>query len=328
MNSTLPPELSIWSHLRFVRKRGRCEYSSECPVCGDSGHMRGSGIPDRWRMFTQGHQGRDAHGFCRQCGHFAWANSNYEYDPIKAMQMEQERRRLATEQQARMQKKIARIAESEFWRGYHEAMGNRERLLWEAEGIPQSVQDWLELGYTEDYTFYYDDTERHSETLTIPYFVPSAEGRAIATVQYRLLQPPDPGDKYRFLSELSAPLFLPDAFELPHNSTLLVEGAKKGVVTWLHLGNKFNTVAALPGKYPSKKQLDSLADCEPIIVAIDPDGNEPLKDGTTHAERIATKLGKKRCLIASLPAKIDDMIVKYGVDPNDVYAFIKTARRV
>lgn len=322
----LPPELQVWSHLRFVRKRGRYEYSSECPVCGDSGHMRGSGTPDRFRMFAEGNNGRPAGGWCRQCGHFQWANSEYDRDPIKMLQVEIERKRLAKEQQDRMQRKIERIAESEYWRGWHEAMGTHERQLWEAEGIPASLQNYWELGYKDDHQFFVDDYECHSPAMTIPYFVPSADGRQIATIQYRLLDPPEPSDKYRFTAELSAPLYLPDAYQLPYGSTLLVEGGKKAMIAWLHLGDRFQTVAAIPSKYPSQAQLDSLNDCEPIIVAIDPDGNERLKDGSSHAERIVEKLGAERCLIAHLPEKIDDMIVKYGVSPDDVYGFIRSAR--
>ena len=115
-------------------------------------------------------------------------------------------------------------------------------------------------------------------------------------------------------------MYLPDKEELPKNQTLVVEGAKKAMVTWLNLGHLYSVVG-IPSKAISHKQVAALSECDPVILALDPDANE---DGTSL--RDAKLLGTERCMIATLPAKIDDLFVEYGATPYEIETFLKTAR--
>ena len=148
-------------------------------------------------------------------------------------------------------------------------------------------------------------------------------GEHVVNMQSRLLEPSDPSDKYRFKSGLPAPVYDPEKdSSKPSGQILLVEGAKKAMVTYLNLGARYRVIG-MPSKSLSHRQIEELKDCEPIIMALDPDAHQ---DGTVS--RNVEKLGKERVLSAILPAKIDDLFVQYGATPDNVDSFLKVARSV
>ncbi len=310
---TLPPELYRWQNLRFITKRGSNEWSAECPRCGDIGH-RGPGQPDRFRMWG----GYRARGWCRRagCGYFAWADEQYNKRKLSPGELDsilKERRHRIERETERIERKIESLREQSYWRGYHDAMNDAARHLWEKAGIPRAEQDWWELGYNPAYT---TDTFT-SPALTIPYF---QRGEFI-NLQSRLLAPPKPNDKYRWMAGLPVSPFFPDKDEMPRGSTILVEGAKKAMVVYLHLGHKVDSVVGLPGKTPNDRDLSYLWDCDPVYIMLDPDARE-------EAAVIARKMGAERCRVVTIPEKPDDYIVKYKATGEQVWGYINHARPV
>jgi len=302
----LPPVLrSKWGHLRFIKKRGN-EWSAECPRCGDGNHI-GPGHPDRFVMWDRPR----ARGWCRQCGFFEFA----EDMPVETVAMKLERNRLERKFDKRHDEEIERNRErmKDYWRGYHDAMNDMAREMWREAGIPDSQQDWWQLGYNPEYK----GKDFVSPALTIPFF----HRKKFITMQSRLLKPPKPNDKYRFLRGLPATVFLPDKDSMPSGSTVLVEGAKKAMVVWLHMGHKVDTVIGLPNKNVNQRAIDFLKDCDPVYIMLDPDAEQNAIDG-------AAEIGLDRARIVTVPVKPDDFIVKYRATGEDLWGFVNHARRV
>lgn len=317
----LPPELAKYNFLHFIKRRSRNEWSAECVRCGDSGHV-GSDWPDRMRLFASDPtRGLGARVWCRSCGHFEFADDGgWSITEAERRRIEAERTRLAQVERVRVQKKIARIEESAFWRGYHDRMTDEERALWQKEGIPPSAQDWWELGFNPSYTIKEGDVELTFKAMTIPYFAPSDDEKHIVNVQSRLLGNA-PGGKYRFLKDLPVPLFFADHSKGVSGRILLVEGGKKAMVSFLQLGERFDNVIASPSKYIQHNHISQLEKADEIIVAFDPDAN-----WKGEAVRAAEKLGSDRVRIATLPSKIDDLFVKYGASADTVARYLDLAR--
>jgi len=314
--SVLPAELLKWNSLPNLTRRTQQEYSASCPKCGDSGHS-GHDTPDRFRIFV----GNRPRGWCRSCGFFEWADTNDSgrLTALELAEMQAERVRLAAVERQRVKEKIERLEEAAEWRGYHRCLIEVDsyRQLWRNAGISDQMQEYWELGYNPSLEYTWGDEIKSSPALTIPYF----KGEHVINVQSRLLEPEDPSDKYRFTKGLPAPLYDPEKDESqPNGLVLLVEGAKKAMVSYLHLGARYRVIG-MPSKALSRMQLDSLKDCEPIIIAIDPDA---MFDGTI--ERNVNMLGKERVLVARLPDKIDDLFVRHGATPDQIDSFLKVSR--
>lgn len=302
----LPSSLHVWSNLKFVKKKSANEWSAECPNCGDVGHV-GNDWPDRFRMWDH----PKPRGWCRGCGYFAFADGiGKRLSPAELAEIERNRKELAEKERKRVNKKITRIREEAWWRGYHDRLDEMARQLWADSGIPAAEQDWWELGYNPEYKT--DDFT--SPALTIPYF---KQGEFI-NMQSRLLSPPVPSDKYRFLAGLPTHPFLPDKDSLPHGSTILVEGAKKAMVIYLHLGHKVDSVVGLVSKHVPESHLALIGDCDPVYVMLDPDAHR-------EAEELVKHIGNRARLVA-VPVKPDDYIVKYGASGEDVWGFIQHGR--
>lgn len=310
----LPHELSRWQHLRFIKKRTATEYSSECPECGDMGHV-GSDAPDRFRMFDDG----KPRGWCRACGFFAFADTkDGKLTDFELAEIRLERLALLATERERVKQMIQVLEEKAEWRGYHKfLLENNMRQLWRDAGINDNMQEYWELGYNPSLMYTWNGESKTSPALTIPYW----KGEHVINLQSRLLEPVSPNDKYRFTSGLPAPLFDPEKEDsIPSGPVLLVEGAKKAMVTWLHLGGRYR-IMGMPSKFLSQFQLEDLKECEPIVMALDPDATY---DGT--AERNAEALGRERVRLVRLPDKIDDLFVHHGATPDMVDSFIRVAR--
>lgn len=314
MSALLPTQaLEKWGNLHGLAQRTRHEWSASCPQCGDTGHI-GSDLPDRFRIFTNG----KVRGWCRSCNHFEFADkaSGIRLTPEQKQEIQLERVRLANVERKRVKKKIEKLEAAALWRGYHDGMAEAQRELWRVAGINDVMQDYWELGFNPELKFRFNDEERTSPALTIPYF----HDDKCVNVQSRLLNPALAHDKYRFTYGLPAPTYIPERGQMPLNKTLVVEGAKKAMVSYLYLGQEYSVVG-IPSKTLTQHQLESLKDSDPVILCLDPDANE---DGTTL--RNARKIGTDRTRIAVLPGKIDDLLVQFQASHKDILAFIDKAR--
>lgn len=315
----LPSELQHFNNLPDLTYRGSGEWSSSCPKCGGAGNRHDKS--DRLRLFAAS-GGHSARIWCRRCGHFEWADQQDTTppDPVKIKEAEELRREMRLQEERRLQVKIEELNQQAYWRGFHDGMQEKHRAWWRREGISDGLQDYFKLGFTERYGYYNGDTPYTSPAMTIPIF---DVGWKAVNVQYRIVNPPNGVGKYRFTAGLPAPLYLTDPDNEPSGKTLLVEGAKKAIVLYAHLGHKF-TVVAVPSKMPGQQLIERLGDCDPVYVALDPDAY--IADwGVKPAVNRLVSLLKGRARIVKLPVKPDDLFTRFNGTVNDFLSFTKLA---
>lgn len=324
----MPSDMAArWGHLPYLTYKGNNEWAAACPVCGDAGHDPGSGDPDRF--FISAADGRyNARGKCRQCGHFEWVDEDKSQppDPARIREMEELRREYAEQDRLRLQSLIHKLQNEAAWKGWHDAMKEGHRALWQQAGIPNEFQDYWQLGFTT-----YENKAFSSPALTIPYFDPGWQAR---NIQYRLTNPPQQNDKYRFQYGLRASMWYADPDKPPRRPTLLCEGMKKAAVVYINLVAKTGLdfdVVAVPSKTPGEEMLQGLAGCEVVYVIFDPDAYMPTKtkDGKIlppAVRRMKDKLGD-RARYVRLPAKADDLFTQYRFTADTFMQYIKQATR-
>ena len=329
---SLPPDMArTWGHLRHLQyKPGANEWSSECPVCGTSGHNPLSGTPDRFTIFPE-KKGSSARGWCRQCNHFEWVDSEGESpSPARIKEMEKTREQEIKTEQAKLQHRLDAFMAGQLWQFYHDEMTEQERWLWTKSGIPDPYQDLWSLGYMQQYP----SNKFDSSALTIPHF---NVGWVASNIQYRLLQPPKPNDKYRFTQGLPHSLWLPEPDKDLTGTCLLFEGMKKAAVTFIEVIVKPNNqkfrVVSVPSKKPAKALYHLLSEFERIYVIMDPDAYRWAKDkkGRKIKPAVYSMIEEIRgpaVNLVTLPVKADDFFVKHGGTYREFMAFIHQAREV
>lgn len=339
--TTLPEPLSRWQDLRYIKEvsPGK-EWHAECPVCGDSGHI-GNDRPDRFHMHSPNSVIDAWHGACRKCGFFAIAEEN-DWEPSKSYFTESEVRKMNLEIEARreyerieserMRNKINWLRNQEFWKGFNEAMSEQQRQEWRGAGIPDPIQDRLQLGYVCDKKTYIDGKLVKLPALTIPYF--DAGWEAI-NVQYRLLGDScgTNEDRYRFTSGLRAPTYLTDPDQMPSGKVVVVEGAKKAIVVYikiaLELGRSDYSVVAFPSKMPNDYQVSWLKDASIVYLGLDPDAHDAMHNSEeSYVHRAAQMIGMDKTRIVSWPDKPDDLVNGGHANAQDLVNIIAQARRL
>lgn len=319
MKRTPPPQFSQLGLPGQFTSYTVNEWHGPCPFCG--------GV-DRFVLFTD-HPFPKWRWFCRKCNPAGgWAD---ELNPKIKVQDPAERARLALlsakEAEERLAREIQRAQEAlaelraaQSWLRYHDQLTDWARRKWESWGVPRFYQDYWQLGYDPDRVILSDGLEHHTATMTIPVFEPITW--EVINVRHRLLTPPKPHDKYRpDRAGLPASLYVAEP-DLPvANRTVLVEGEKKAMVTFITQDDPNCQVVGIPGINPSDKIIAQLKDCDPLYICLDP-------DATQEAHSIALRLGADRCRILDLPDKIDDLATAGLLDKDRLRQLLKTARRV
>lgn len=290
-----------WPQLQFTRT-GSGEAHSACPFCND-------GV-DRFAIFSNGGY------WCRRCNETGWLDEHeqlsatekrlraleYTQRALVHKQQEHERRISALEQmQAQME-----VAER-YWANLHVRVDALE--YWCNQGMTLETIDRYRLGYCPRCPT--DAGGRDS------YTIPVISNGKLWNIRHRLLRATD-GDKYRpHMAGLPHVLFNGDYLRSAEGRIVITEGEKKSII---------GAQAGIPnvgimGKSGFAKEWASKFDkFNSIIVMLDP-------DALNQAAQIAALFGG-RGKVASLPAKLDDLIVKYGATPADVEAFMRYARVV
>jgi len=323
-DSPLPHELQRFSGLADLAFRGGGEWSASCPHCGGAG--RGRDEPsDRFRLFAR--SGKDnARVWCRRCGYFEWADQNEKQDEAQLQRVNEERAKLAQREERRLRSKIEALQQAAYWRGWHDAMTDQQRAMWRAQGVIDFNIDYYKLGYCPDYVYNHAGDQYHSASMTIPHY---GEGWQLVNIQHRLLAPVAGAGRYRQMSGLPASMFRTEPGEKLAGAVLVVEGAKKAIVTYTHLGLKplgrQMLIVGVTSKAPSKEMLAELANCEPVYLALDPDAYLSNDRSAPAVNRVANRMGRERVRIVKLPCKPDDMLTMYGGTGEDLIAFLKVA---
>ena len=314
---TAPSEFSNFGcDPAYFNKAGTNEWHGPCPFCGGK---------DRFVIHTD-RPYPSWNWWCRQCHpDSGWID---EINPMLKEPMSQERaEQIANDAEKRLQKAIddAQAALDELrrarsWEHYHQQLTTETRVKWESWGIPEFWQDFYKLGYDPDRVIWTGTTEWHTPTMTIPIF--ESLTWECLNVKHRLLKPPKAGDKYRpERSGLPASLFIAYPDEPIYGKTLLVEGEKKAMVSFLTADDHNLQVVGVPGKNTPAHLLSQLDECDPIYICLDP-------DATDDAISLARKLDVRRTRIIELPDKIDDLIINYRLDERWMKNIMKQGVKV
>ena len=215
------------------------------------------------------------------------------------------------------QKALQELQEAQAWLRYHEQLTDQARQLWHVWGIPEYWQDYWKLGYDPDHTVWTGQEEWHTPTMTIPIFENNTW--EVLNIKHRLLQPFREGDKYRPESRgLPQSAWTSDPDQELSGRTMIVEGEKKAMVTYITIDDYYLQLIGIPGKNPSKKIMDKLNNCEPIYICLDPDANR-------ESDKLAAELGKERSRIIRLPMKIDDAVLAGALDKDAIRRLMRMA---
>ena len=318
----LPPELSKhFGTLPDIKYRGGNEWSSACPKCGGAGHRRD--LSDRFRMFNSNGPPR---AWCRQCNYKVTGNqlSGDKMSKQDFAAYNQHRTAWLEQENDRLKRKIAWLQSQPFWREWHTHMTEQGRKLWHKAGIDDSLINIHKLGFT---------TSRYEScggALTIPYL----HYDGIQTLQFRLLEPPGGDDKYRFLQGTRSTWFHAWPNDEIEGVVLVVEGAKKALVTWRTIAtlDQFTyrgrdvKIIATPSKHVPNHMLDELEKAELVIWLLDPDAY--VKQGKTQQSallRNAKAVGLPKSRIVRTVMKIDDMIVEHKLKGATVQNMVRQA---
>lgn len=320
MNATPPYELTRLFPGKWDKK-SPTEWASACPECGGE---------DRFVVWTDREYPHWRY-MCRRCNpDGGWIDElvpklKEEYQRMTPAERAKQAADRAAEQERRLSEEIERaqrllreLQEARAWLKYHQQQTDYSRRLWESWGIPEYWQDYWKLGYEPSRTIYAGGLDYTTPTMTIPVF--EAQTWECVNVRHRLLKPPKPNDKYRpERSGLPAALFIAEPDRAIAGRTLLVEGEKKAMVSFITADDPELQVIGIPGKTPNRDLLGRLADCDPVYICLDPDADP---------KAIALTLGVERCRIMELPDKIDDLMIDGSLDKWKLRQLMKTARRI
>lgn len=304
----LPPVFADYSP-RYTQRVSETEWSSTCPACGGDVHPDGE-WPDRCRWFTRG----KIVGWCRQCHSLFWPGKHPNLEGLETWRKEQEAREEQRKRSA--ERALEGLRRERFWLRYHEEMGDTGREYWERRGVPRSFQDWWQLGYCQDRSFYLSGQNYITDSATIPIFAP---GWKAHNVKHRLIEAPSNHGKYRY--ELRS-----QRYSLWHanpelglsGSVCAVEGEIKAMVVFAKLDDAATNVVGLPGATLSKEMLALFDDVERVTLVMDPDARK-------QAWAIVKRLGRKRCRVLIPPMKIDDGIIASHMTKRELGALMRTA---
>lgn len=278
-----------------MRKKSQDEWAGPCPVCGGR---------DRFMVWRE-----RKNYWCRQCGLKGWLDGDAHIpspDEVAALE-----RRIAERQanDALMHDAaVKRLVDAAYWRGYHDCMNDQQREYWNQEGIPDWAIDYFDLGYCPAKRISYEGQTFTYPAYTIPIISPGTH--TAVNVQYRLIGAPAQIGKYRQEYNLPAAPFFFNTDRTEGHQVLMVEGSKKAIVIGCHTGDSELQIIGLPSNTPSEKLIQTVSAYETVFVALDPGAER-------QAERIGGIVGK-RARIVTLPAKPDDLIVRYGGTADDI----------
>lgn len=189
------------------------------------------------------------------------------------------------------------------------------RALWSRRGVPSDFQDFWQLGYCPNFTYYTDAGQHISPSLTIPIFTGKENP---FNIRHRILNPFNPNDKYRpDRPGLKSLPFVADAFTDEHECYLVVEGEIKAMVTYIHLDSMKWQVFGIPGKEQYRELCKELQG-KRVWFLFDPDAED-------QARAAASMIPNSR--IISLQMKIDDAILGGYLNKNEFRYILKMAEK-
>lgn len=200
---------------------------------------------------------------------------------------------------------------------YHETMKAWARQMWVERGINECYQGLWFLGACDDKTIMSKGIEYHTPTLTIPIFDQKYQ---VLNIKHRLVNPPDPKDKYR--PENSGLGTFPPFLAFPEygydgKTIFVIEGEIKSMVVATITYDGDNQFIGIPGRSYYKKIQEQLKG-KNVITIPDPGAEKEAYD--------FCKVTGGRFLQTA--EKVDDMILANRYDGSWLKAITSQARRV
>lgn len=320
---SLPSEFSSISNaVNYVVKRTPTEWSGSCPQCGGQVHKNGE-FPDRFRMFLNAHGMNKVFGWCRACGYTWFPNrdkepSKEEVEAWRKQQEEVERSRKEAAERA-----LELLNNEKIWEKFHGQNNDWSRRVFRDWGIADSWIEYLQLGLLPDFVVKRGEDSYHSPAATIPIW---NVGGVVQNIKLRILNPKCGGDRYRNFYSLGQSFLFVPLYDLPLSGVgVIVEGEKKSIVLEQTLNNPSFRVVGLPSLSPDPTIFDQLKNLDPIYLWLDPDGFNKVEGKESPVERNVRLIGKERVRVVQSPIKVDDGIVKYGLNP---WSYLKMARKM
>jgi len=288
-----------------LKRHAPGEYCGACPLPGCSSD------DDGFIVFERGNY------YCRACNTRGWVDENEprQIDPtemrLRKLEIEQHRARQERKEMERRLtavEKMARCQENQVHIAYHRNLIQNDDafMYWINQGMNADTIAEYKLGYCS----HCPTASNRSASYTIPVI----NGGKLENIRHRLIVPD--GGKYRpHVAGLTVQLFNQDQIQQANGRIVVTEGEKKSIIAQQ---TGFANVGILGKRSFRPEWLESLEGIERVYVALDPDALE-------SAQRLAAMFGG-RGYVVNLPCKLDDMIVQYGADHDDVEGFIKLAR--
>ena len=286
----------------LTAKRTGKEWHSGCMVCGG-----------RDRMITFSNGGF----FCRKCnakGFLDDDKKNFKPDPI-LMQKWRDEIQSEKDAQAAKDSEWCKGFKAGYLQGWHDGMNAANRIWWNEQGISNHLVDKYNLGFLPAKRIQTEHGEIEIPAYTIPV-VDLLTGDPL-NIQYRLVDAPEGVAKYRQEFGISAREFYAETCtgELEPDAAIVLEGAKKAIVTYDHLDGAIQVVG-LPGCSPSDAIVERLKHYSRIWIALDPGAERA-------AQRLKEKLPQAR--VMNLPGKPDDLMIA-GMSKNCFKEYMRQSR--
>jgi hypothetical protein len=270
--------------------------------------------------------------FLRACTILGWRGSvdittlERSRDAWQARQEEAQRERIALLDQT-----LAEYSEQEIWEAYHRRMTASHFAWWESQGVPREWQDYLHLGYTPDKAYYVHNDKKlhHSPAFTIPYF---HHGFVFKNLQYRLQNPDNPNDRYRFEFGLATVYYMVTPSLPIGEQVVICEGAKKAIVCHVYGDMSDNvTVLAVPSKSSYGGIVEAVKGAQAVWIVLDPDAwvrpKNAAHDWRPEPYKLAAQIGDA-ARIVTLPTKLDDAFMLYGMTASEWHEARRQAVRL
>lgn len=242
---------------------------------------------------------------------------------LKAEQERKQQERLAKRQakEAAALKRIGGLQDKADW--YHSQVNN-SLDYWHSQGINDNLIEKYRFGYAPKCPLLYPE-EGEQASYVIPYY----ESGQLVSIRHRLSQPNGHG-KYRpEFSGLPPRLFDVDSllgndgisFYLPGNEAIILEGEIKSAV----IGDRLGCArCGLPGINNWRSEWANYFEAiKTVYIIPDPGLRSDIQQ--RQIERIANSL-KCQVVVVSVPAKPDDLFVKYNISPERFIQYLERGR--
>jgi hypothetical protein len=311
-----------------------------CPFC-QAAHTGGPAMhiyADTFYCFGCGARGdaidyiklRDKVDFIEACKRLGWNGGAVDVQTVERMKAEHAARMDEHKQQraAELDQMLAEYTADEIWGAYNRRMGADQIAWWNGRGIPRDWQEYLRLGYTPDKVYRDKEGElRHSPAYTIPYF---HEGFTFQNIQYRLSDPENPKDRYRFEHGLKTVFYMTSPSLPIQDHVIVCEGAIKAIVAAImgDTGDKV-TILGAPSKTDWGGLVDRVKGALRVWLVFDPDAyDKPERasnDWIPAPMKLAQQIGKA-ARIVRLPVKSDDGFTQMGMSADEWKQTLRQSR--